>query len=167
MTEWRLNADEQQPEKIKSGGKADLRPNETVTAGIFLNPDGFTKKLVVKEAAGVVGTAIAARRGANDVAEEPALVTDRGIAALFPDARIWIAMTNQRTLVWGHSAFTGKPKGLIAELPTTAIHMVDLEPRTATFGATLHFSDGTAMRYEAPKMMNDPESFVAALPGAA
>jgi hypothetical protein len=150
--------------KIKSGAKSDLRPNETVWAGIFLNPDGFTKKLVAKEVAGVVGAGIAARRGTTGTPDEPELVTDRGIAALFPETRIWVAVTNQRTLVWGHSVLSGKPKGLLAELPATAIQLVDLEPRTATFRTTLRFSDGTAMRYEAPKLMNDPESFAAALP---
>ncbi len=152
--------------KIKSGGKADLRPDETVWAGIFLNPDGFTKKLMAKEIAGVVGSAIADRRGPSDGHDASVLVTDRGIAALFPATRIWIAVTNQRTLVWGHSTLSGKPKGLLAELPTTAIHMVDLEPRTATFGVTLIFSDGTGKRYEAPKLMNDAEAFATALPGA-
>lgn len=151
--------------KIKSGGGKDLHPGENLLGGVMLNPPGTTSKMVVRGVGGLVGTAIADKvRSGKDEPDE--LISDSGIAAQLPDDRIWLGLTPTRLLVWGHSTMSGKPKGLKVALDRGDLVQFDLEKMKATYAAVLRFADGTAKLYEAPKMLNDPEGFAAAVAAA-
>lgn len=146
--------------KIKSGGGKDLQPGENLIGGVMLNPHGATTQAVARGVGGLVGGAIA-----NKMADkrEDTPDDDHGIATQMPDERIWLGLTSGRILIWGHSTMSGKPKGLKLTLSSGDLVQVDLEKSKATFTTTLRFADGSAKVYEAPKMMNDPEGFAAAV----
>lgn len=152
--------------KIKSGGGKDLHPGENLLGGVMLNPSGTTTKMVATGVGGIVGAAIADKMrdgSGRDGGDGEELVSDAGLAAQLPDERIWLGLTPTRLLVWGHSTLSGKPKGLKTTLQRSDLVRVELEKMKATYSATLRFADGTAKVYEAPKMLNDPEGFAAAV----
>ena len=145
--------------KIRWGGGKDLLPDEELVGGMLVNPYGMTGKMMLKEIGGVVGSALA------DKGRTPSegLVTDEGIAAEFPEDRIWIALTTKRLLVWGHSTMSGKPKGLKLTLEASDLEAVELTKLKTAHAVVLRFRDGTGRVYEAPKLFNDPEGFAAAV----
>ncbi|MEM1334751.1 MAG: hypothetical protein AAGG08_14965 [Actinomycetota bacterium] len=148
MASWR--------KRIERGGGSDLRPHERLLGGIFLNPDGHTGSLMAKEVAGVVGAAVAARRRDHEIPPS-------GLAAVLPDSECWLGLTGSRLLVWRHSVLRGRPGGLITHLPASDLVGVDLTRRRATHAVDLRFADGSARRYEAPRLMNDPVAFASAV----
>jgi hypothetical protein len=101
--------------------------------------------------------------GGSDTMTE--LVTDSGIAASFPSEPTVLGLTGHRLLVFGYSQLGGKPKGLKSTLPATDLASVETEKQKATHRFVLHFRDGTASVFEAPRMANDPEGFAAAVNG--
>ena len=155
MTSWE--------KKIKSGGGKDLLPGETLDAGVLLNPPGMTGTMIARSLGGVIGGALHDKFGTDGDAEE--LSSDTGIAAQFPDKPVWLALTPTRLLVWGHSTFSGKPKGLALTLARTDLNAVDLDKQKTCYLVTLRFADGSARMFEAPKMMNDPVGFASVASG--
>ena len=113
---------------------------------------------------GMLGKAAASKLGGgSDTMTE--LVTDSGIAASFPGEPTVLGLTDHRLLVFGYSQLGGKPKGLKSTLPATDLVSVETEKQKATHRFVLHFGDGTASVFEAPRMANDPEGFAAAVNG--
>lgn len=149
--------------KIRSGGGADLQPAETLLGGVLLNPPGTTGKMVARSVGGLLGGALQDKFGTSG--ESAALITDTGVAAQIPDKPVWFAITPTRVIVWGHSTMSGKPKGLELTLDRDQLTRVEVEKLKTSYATTLHFADGTAKIFEAPKMLNDPVGFAAAVNG--
>ncbi len=150
--------------KIRSGGGDNLEAGEELVGGMLVNPYGLTSKMVGRQLGGVVGAVLTDRAGAK---RGDGLVSDEGIAAQFPDDRIWLGLTTARLLVWGHGAVSGKPKGLKFTIDRNDLERVELEKLKTAHAVVLRFRDGTAKPYEAPKMFNDPEAFAASANAAA
>ena len=142
--------------KLSKVAKDDLEAGEQLRAAVFLQPSGTTTKMVATGVGGIVGGAIASRKGGATATE---LVTDSGTAATMPDAATVLGLTDRRVLVYGHSMMSGKPKGLKSTMPASELTAVEFEKQKATYRYVLHFADGTASIYEAPRMANDPEAF--------
>ncbi|NND73552.1 MAG: hypothetical protein HKN44_00955 [Ilumatobacter sp.] len=149
--------------KIRSGGGNDLQPGETLVGGVLLNPPGTTGKMLARGSGGLLGAVLHDKFGTDGEAAE--FVSDSGVAAQIPDEPVWFAVTPTRVLVWGHSTMSGKPKGLKLTLGRHDLERVEVEKLRTTYATVLHFSDGTARIFEAPKMMNDPVGFAAAVNG--
>ena len=148
---------------IKKADKAlknDLQPGETVDQAVFLQPCGTMGAAVGKGVGGLVGKALADRFGSDG---DDTLETDSGIAAEVGEAPLVLALTNQRLLVMGYSALSGKPKEVKASFSRTDLVDVQTEKQKASHHFVARFSDGTAREYEAPKLANDPEGFAAAV----
>ena len=143
--------------KVQRAVTGELADGEVFESGVFVNPFGFTSKLMAHELGGVIGTLIAGSNGADSGA-----VSDRGIAARFTDERLWIGITNKRVLTWSHGAVAGKPKKLLVEMPRADLVAVELEEHKMVHAIILRFADDTARLYEAPKLMNDALAFAAA-----
>lgn len=142
--------------KLSKVAKDDLEAGEQLRTAVFLQPSGTTTKMVATGVGGIVGGALAARKGGGTATE---LVTDSGVAATMPDAATVLGLTDRRVLVYGHSAMSGKPKGLKSTMAASDLVGVECEKQKATYRYVLHFADGTASVYEAPRMANDPEGF--------
>lgn len=143
--------------KIQKAAKAEMQPDEEMRDAVFLNPFGFTSKLMAKERGGVVGSMISKANGS-----EP-LRSDTGLASLFPEVQMWVGLSNQRLLVWSHSTLSGKPKKLIHEVPSADVVSVTLDPQKAVHAFVIEFFDGTGRLFEAPKLLNDAPAFAATL----
>lgn len=141
--------------KLSKVAKDDLEAGEQLRAAVFLQPSGTTTKMVATGVGGIVGGALASRTGGT--ATE--LVTDSGTAATMPDTATVLGLTDRRVLVYGHSTMSGKPKGLKSTMAASDLAAVEVEKQKATFRFVLHFTDGTASVYEAPRMANDPVEF--------
>ncbi len=145
--------------KITKAAKGELHPGEEIVAGVFLQPAGTMGQAVAQGAGGIVGKAIAAKKGAGgDV-----VVADAGTAADFPNEPTVLGLTQSRLLVFGYSQFGGKPKGLKQTLPADVLSVVELEKQKATYRFEMTFSDGSSSVFEAPRLGNDPEAFAAAV----
>jgi hypothetical protein len=146
--------------KINKSVGSDIGPTERLLEGVILQPSGMMGGLMARSLGGLVGSAVAAtlRTDANGN-----LVTDQGIAAGFPDDTLILGLTDQRLLGWSWAKMTGKPKNLVVSIPRSDLLDVEIEKKTATYTFLLVFADGTAKAYEAPKMNNSTEEFVAAL----
>lgn len=149
--------------KIRSGGGSDLQPGETLLGGVLLNPPGTTGKMVALGAGGLLGAVLHDKFGTDG--ESAALVSDSGIAAEIPDQPVWFAVTPTRVLVWGHSTMSGKPKGLKLTMARADLARVEVEKLKTSYTTVLHFADGTGRVFEAPKILNDPVGFAAAVNG--
>lgn len=143
--------------KLEKVAAHDLRPGERLRCAVFLQPTGTTSRLVTRAVSGSI--AVTAAAGAASTA----LGTEAGRAASMPDDAAIVGVTDRRLLVYGHSAITGRAKGLRLEMPLDELVAVAIEKQKAIYDVVLHFSDGSASVYEAPRYANDPERFAAHL----
>ncbi len=146
--------------KIGKAAQGELEPGERIIEGVFLQPAGTTGRSVARGVGGVVGQALASKVGGGTATE---LVTDAGVAATMPEAATVLGLTDRRLLVFGHSSLSGRPKGLKLTLPTADLVRVEVDKQKATYRFVMHFGDGTASIYEAPRTSNDPEAFAEAV----
>jgi hypothetical protein len=146
--------------KISKAAGDDLEPGERVISGVFLQRSGTMGQSVAMGVGGLVGKAVASKLGGGTAT---ALVTDAGIAATMPDTATVLGLTGRRVLVYGHAALSGKPKDLKLSIPVSDVDWVEVDKQRATFRFVLHFRDGSASVYEAPRVSNDPEAFAEAL----
>jgi hypothetical protein len=149
--------------KVSKAAKDDLAPGEEIVASVFLQPTGTMGKAVGHGVGGLIGRAVASKLGGGTDTIE--LVTDEGIAARFPAEPTVLGLTPGRLLVYGYSSLGGKPKGLKQVLSSGDLSAVELDKQKATYRCVLHFGDGTAAIFEAPRVANDPEAFAAAVNG--
>lgn len=145
--------------KINKSVGGSIPAGETVTVGMILQPAGQMKGMMAKSLGGLVGAAIVAKLGKGD---DATLITDSGIAATIPDDTVILGLTQQHVLFFSWAKLTGKPKELKATLPRSSISAIEIEKKTANHAVVVLFSDGTGRIWEAPKVGNDTEEFVAA-----
>ena len=146
--------------KVNKAAQGELEPGEQIIEAVFLQPSGTTGQTVGMGVGGLVGKAITSKMGGDTATE---LVTDSGHAATMPTTPTVLGLTDRRVLVYGHSSLSGKPKGFKMAFPSSDLAAVEVDKQKATYRFVLHFSDGTASVYEAPRVANDPEAFAAAV----
>lgn len=148
--------------KVNKAANGELQPGEQIVASVFLQPSGTMGQAVGRGVGGVVGKAVASKVSGT-APEVDELVSDSGIAASLPNEPTVLGLTGHRLLVFGYSQFGGKPKGLKSIHDANLLASVDTEKQKATHRFVMHFTDGTASVFEAPRVANDPEGFAAAV----
>jgi hypothetical protein len=58
----------------------------------------------------------------------------------------------------------GRPKGLVLAVPVTQVAGVEADKGKASYKITTWFTDGSAVGYEAQRIGNDLDDFLAAFP---
>ncbi len=150
--------------KLDKVSRGDLNPGEELIAAVFLQPMGTMTKAVGQGVGGLIGKAVASKMGGSANATATAeLVTDSGIGSTFDDQPSVIGLTHQRVLVYSYGAMGGKPKDLKMWIAAMDLVSVDVEQQKATYRVVLHFRDGSAKVFEAPRVKNDPAGFATAV----
>lgn len=143
--------------KITKSVGDDIRPDEQVEAGLFVQPGGMTGALMGRELGGIVGHVTAVRSQSKKEANQ-GIVRYDGVAASIPNANTVIGLTAGRMLFWKHGKMSGKPKELIAEVPLSEIAALDMEKGKLTHALVIRFADGSAVAFEAPRI-GRPDTF--------
>lgn len=135
-----------------------MNPREECLAATVVMQKGHFKKSVTAGAiGGVVGAAAAAAMNKGDKEVVEGTMAD----GFLPQNDAILALTDQRWVVFSKSVMSGGPKELISSIDHADITAVDNEKGKLMNELTLHFSDGSALRVEAPKA-NKPEKLVEA-----
>jgi hypothetical protein len=149
--------------KISKVAQGELRPGESFVTAAFLQPAGSAGAMVSRSVGGIVGAAVVSKLRTKD---DGSLVSDSGSAAMLPNTKLLVGLTDQRLLVYNFGGLMGKPKDLVAALDRSALAGVDVQDGKLTKRVTLVFTDGTGRVYEAPRLNSGIDEFVAAV-GAA
>lgn len=145
--------------KIRKSCAEHLEPGEEVLAGTFVQPPGAIRRQV---AMGAVGGAIGAVVGEKMAAKRQAEAGDRpteGLVVDIPAGKAVLGITDRRFLVFGHSALSGKPKGLNAAFGLEQIASLDLQQGKLAGKLLVTFVDGTTIDFDVVKTAK-PEPFV-------
>lgn len=142
-------------QKISKNVGTDLAADEKLEGGMLVNPAGMLGAMMGKELGGLAGAAIAAKLKSD----EGVATAAAGLASTLPKEPLVLGLSHRRMFVWGHSKLTGKPKGLIRTFDLDEVAGIALTPQKATVGVAVDFADGSAITFEAPKLMNDPDRF--------
>lgn len=135
-----------------------MNPREECLAATVVMKKGHFKKSVTAGAiGGVVGAGIAAAMNKGDDEVVDGTMAD----GFLTQNDAILALTDQRWVVFSKSAMSGGPKALLSSIDHADITAVDNEKGKLMNELTLHFSDGSALRVEAPKA-NKPEKLVEA-----
>ncbi|MEO0494181.1 MAG: hypothetical protein AAF081_12260 [Actinomycetota bacterium] len=135
-----------------------MNPRETcIAATVVMQKGHFTKSVTAGAIGGVVGAAAAAAMNKGDKEVAEGTMAD----GFLPQTDAILALTDQRWVVFSKSVMSGGPKELISSIDHAGITAVDNEKGKLMNELTLHFSDGSALRVEAPKA-NKPEELVEA-----
>ena len=130
---------------------------ECLAATVVMKKGHFKKSVTAGAIGGVVGAGIAAAMNKGDDQVAEGTMAD----GFLPQNDAILALTDQRWVVFSKSVMSGGPKELISSIDHADITAVDNEKGKLMNELTLHFSDGSALRVEAPKA-NKPEKLVEA-----
>ncbi|MEM1331991.1 MAG: hypothetical protein AAGG08_00910 [Actinomycetota bacterium] len=148
--------------KIHKHCADDLEPGEQVLASTFGQPPGAIRRQVAFGAIGGAVGAVAAEVIANKrVTEADERAGDDGIALDIPAGKAVLALSAQRLLVFGHSALSGRPKGLNASVPLDQVRSIALDQGKLAGSMVITFADGTAIDFDIVKTAG-PGEFAAA-----
>lgn len=147
--------------KIRKSCSEHLLPGEEVLAGTFVQPAGaFRRQVAFSAIGGVVGAAageaLAKRRQENSEANP-----NEGLSIDIPAGKAVLGLTPQRLLVFGHSAMSGKPKGLNAAIPLDQVTAITLEQGKLMGKLLVTFHDGSSIDFDVQKTVK-PGPFVEA-----
>lgn len=137
--------------KINKHCAGDLEPGEEVLASTFGQPPGAIRRQV---AWGAIGGAVGAITGdalANQRIKDSDQRTGEGITVEIPAGKAVLGLSNQRLLVFGHSAMSGRPKGLNASIPLEQIQSIDVDQGKLAGKMLITFVDGTAVDFDIVK----------------
>lgn len=151
--------------KITKSCKDDLEAGETVLAGTFVQQPGAIRRQVAFGAIGgavgaVVGEAMANKRVSETTPEGEGMMVD------IPKGKAVLGVTDRRLLVFGHSAMSGKPKGLNAAFPLDQVSSITEDVGKLTGKLVINFTDGSAIDFDVVKTAK-PGPFVEAFKAAA
>ncbi|MEQ8841207.1 MAG: hypothetical protein RIB98_09505 [Acidimicrobiales bacterium] len=136
--------------KITKSCGDDLEPGETVLAGTFVQPAGAIRRQVAYGAiGGVIGAVVSQKAGEKRANETP--TAEEGIVIDIPPGKAVLGLTDRRLLVFGHSAMTGRPKGLNAAIPLDQVAGVTHESGKLTGKLLVSFADGTSIDFDVVK----------------
>lgn len=144
--------------KISKACASDIQADEQVEAGVYVQPAGAMGRALGSQLGGIAGL-VAVTRGQEKKRDDMEIRTDIGIGAQVGDKPHVIGMTSRRFLVWGHSKMSGKPKGLVLEVPLDALESLRHEQGKLATKMVLEFNDGSAAIVEAAKL-GKPELFI-------
>ena len=88
---------------------------------------------------------------------------DIGRASELPNSSAVVGITDQRLILWDHSKLSGDPTRYVMSLPISDVASIHAEPARIVYGLLVAFRDGSAKRYEAPRVGNNPKRFASAL----
>ncbi|MCP3992300.1 MAG: hypothetical protein GY724_24735 [Actinomycetia bacterium] len=147
--------------KITKNCKNDLEPGETVLAGTFVQPPGAIRRQMAFGAIGgavgaVVGEAMAGKREQGSEANPT-----EGIVVDIPAGKAVLGITDRRLLVFGHSAMSGKQKGLNAAFPLDQVASIAHDAGKLTGKLIVAFVDGGSIDFDVMKTTK-PGPFVEA-----
>ncbi len=137
---------------------SDELGGERVIGALFCQPSGNFASAMGMGVGGVVGSIVAEKAHVDSSSDE-------GIAASIPKKNLVLAVTQSKLMVFGHSAMSGKPKGLEASIPLSQVDGMDLAEGKLAPKLAVRFADGSLKVFEAPKM-GKPADFVAAFSSA-
>lgn len=138
--------------KIQKHCADDLEPGEEVLAATFGQPPGAIRRQVALGAIGgavgaVAGEALANRRLKNSDQTEG----DEGMMLEIPKGKAVLGLSAQRLLVFGHSAMSGRPKGLNASIPLDQIQSIEVDQGKLAGKMLITFADGTSIDFDIVK----------------
>ena len=137
--------------KINKHCADDLEPGEEVLASTFGQPPGAIRRQV---AWGAIGGAVGALTGdalANQRIKDSEQRTGEGITVEIPAGKAVLGLSTQRLLVFGHSAMSGRPKGLNASIPLEQIQSIDVDQGKLAGKMLITFVDGTSVDFDVVK----------------
>lgn len=137
--------------KINKHCADDLEPGEEVLASTFGQPPGAIRRQV---AWGAIGGAVGALTGdalANQRIKDSDQRTGEGITVEIPAGKAVLGLSSQRLLVFGHSAMSGRPKGLNASIPLEQIQSIDVDQGKLAGKMLITFVDGTSVDFDVVK----------------
>ena len=137
--------------KINKHCADDLEPGEEVLASTFGQPPGAIRRQV---AWGAIGGAVGALTGyalANQRIKDSEQRTGEGITVEIPAGKAVLGLSAQRLLVFGHSAMSGRPKGLNASIPLEQIQSIDVDQGKLAGKMLITFVDGTSVDFDIVK----------------
>lgn len=137
--------------KINKHCADDLEPGEEVLASTFGQPPGAIRRQV---AWGAIGGAVGALTGdalANQRIKDSEQRTGEGITVEIPAGKAVLGLSAQRLLVFGHSAMSGRPKGLNASIPLEQIQSIDVDQGKLAGKMLITFVDGTSVDFDVVK----------------
>ncbi|MEZ5348612.1 MAG: hypothetical protein R2714_05385 [Microthrixaceae bacterium] len=137
--------------KINKHCADDLEPGEEVLASTFGQPPGAIRRQV---AWGAIGGAVGALTGdalANQRIKDSDQRTGEGITVEIPAGKAVLGLSSQRLLVFGHSAMSGRPKGLNASIPLEQIQSIDVDQGKLAGKMLITFIDGTSVDFDVVK----------------
>ncbi len=134
----------------------DLESGETVIAGTFVQPPGAIRQQVAYGAIGgvvgmVVGEKMAKKRAEENPSEGIETGDGAGIDIDIPPGKAVLGITDRRLLVFGHSAMSGRPKGLNASIPLDQVRDIVHESGKLTGKLLVSFADGTTVDFDVVK----------------
>ena len=137
--------------KIHKHCADDLEPGEEIVASTFGQPPGAIRRQV---AFGAVGGAIGAVAGealANKRIQDSDQTPGEGMTVAIPAGKAVLALSAQRLLVFGHSALSGRPKGLNASIPLEHIASIEVDQGKLAGKMLITFVDETSVDFDIVK----------------
>ena len=137
--------------KINKHCADDLEPGEEVLASTFGQPPGAIRRQVAWDAIGGAVGALTGDALANQRIKDSDQRTGEGITVEIPAGKAVLGLSSQRLLVFGHSAMSGRPKGLNASIPLEQIQSIDVDQGKLAGKMLITFVDGTSVDFDIVK----------------
>lgn len=127
---------------------------EQLLGALFTQPAGALASSIGMGVGGVIGSMVGRSMSKDGSSTE-------GTAAEIPGKNAVLALTADRFIVFGHSALSGKPKGVVLEIPVGDVVDMALEDGKVNAKLAVAFADETVKVFDAPKL-GKPGEFLAA-----
>ena len=138
--------------KIHKHCADDLEPGEEVLAATFGQPPGAIRRQVAFGAIGGAVGAVAGEALANKrIKDSDQSVGNEGIVLDIPKGKAVLGLSAQRLLVFGHSAMSGRPKGLNASVPLDQVQSIEVDQGKLAGKMLITFADGTSVDFDIVK----------------
>ena len=137
--------------KIHKHCADDLQPGEQVLATTFGQPPGAIRRQVAWGAIGGAVGAIAGEALANKRIQDSDQTPGEGMTVDIPAGKAVLGLSAHRMLVFGHSALSGRPKGLNASIPLEQIQSISVEQGKLAGKMLITFADGTSVDFDVVK----------------
>ena len=146
--------------KIHKHCAEDLEPGETVAASTFGQPPGAIRRQVAFGAIGGAVGAVAGEALANKRIEKSEQNAGEGIVLEIPAGKAVLALSDRRLMVFGHSALSGRPKGLNASIPLEQVASIEVDQGKLAGKMLITFVDDSSVDFDIVKTA-DPAGFAA------
>lgn len=129
----------------------DLHPGEELLATTFGQPPGAIRRQVAFGVLGGAVGAIAAQAIPAKREEGSEQQRGEGITLEIPAGKAVLGLTAQRLLVFGHSALSGRPKGLNASIPLDQIASINVDQGKLAGKMLITFVDESSVDFDVVK----------------